>query len=214
MPGTTSSDPSSGWGCSGHDSSLGKRSREEDGEPGVTITGDEPSLPYLPVASPATTDPFPQQDSAPAHLLGLASHGAAAAVRCEDGRQCHSSGRTAAGWSQAAAVAAFTSYAALAAASDVAAAPAAPCGGQGSGSDGHGTAPGEAQPMLSPQAPPPPQSCAYDQGSGRASPPHGRTCCRHARHSRTKWAGGHRLRPRLRRRHSRRRLVAPSSPWD
>ena len=56
--------------------------------------------------------------------------------------------------------------------------------------------------------------CAYDRGSGRASSPHGRTCCRHARHSRTKWAGGHRLRPRLRRRHSRRRLVAPSSSWD
>ena len=149
-----SSGPSSGLGCSTQDSSLGtKRSREEDGEPGVTITGGD----FFPVASLGATDPV-APDSTPAYLLGLASHGAAAAVRCEDGRQCHSSGRTAAGWSQAAAVAAFTSYAALAAASDVAAAPAASCGGQGSGSDGHGTARGEAQPMLSPQAPPPPQS--------------------------------------------------------
>ena len=163
MPGTTSSDPS--WGCSGHDSSLGKRSREEDGEPGVTITltGDEPSLRYLPtVASPATTDPFPQdltQGSAPAHLFGLASHGAAAAVRCEDSRQRRSPGCTATAWSQAATVAVFTSHAAPAAASAVAAAPATPCGGQGPRSDSHGTAaPGEAQPMLPPQAQPPPQT--------------------------------------------------------
>ena len=164
MPGTITSDPSSGWGCSGNDSSLGKRSREEDGEPGVTITltGDEPSLRHLPtVASPATTDPFPQdltQGSAPAHLLGLASHGAAAAVRCEDGRQRRSPGCTAAAWSRAAAVAAFTSHAAPAApASAIAAAPATPCGGQGPVSDGV-TAPGEVQPMLPPQAQPPSQT--------------------------------------------------------
>ena len=161
MPGTTS-DPSGC--CSSNDSSLGKRSREEDGEPGVTITltGDEPSLRYLPtVASPATTDPFPQdltQGSAPAHLLGLASHGAAAAVRCEDGRQRRSPGCTAAAWSRAAAVAAFTSHAAPAAASAIAAAPATPCGGQGPVSDGHVTVPGEVQPMLPPQAQPPSQT--------------------------------------------------------
>ena len=161
MPGTITSDPSSGWGCSGNDSSLGKRSREEDGEPGVTITltGDEPSLGYLPITSPATTDPFPQQGSAPAHLLGLASHGAAAAVRCEDGRQRRSPGCTAAAWSRAAAEAAFTSHAAPAApASAIAAAPATPCGGQGPVSDGHVTVPGEVQPMLPPQAQPPSQT--------------------------------------------------------
>jgi hypothetical protein len=145
---------SSGWGCSGQDSLLGKRSREEDGKPGVAITGDEQSLsPHLAVASLATTDPFPP-DSTTAHLLGPASLGAAAAVQCDDGRQCHSPGCTAVAWSQASAVAAFTSHAA----SDVAATPATPCGGQGPGSDGHGTAPGEARPMLPPQSTPLPHA--------------------------------------------------------